>query len=157
MEDRTVTFIEAAKLKENPHWLSLIGTSGNGKTMCATHAWKSLRPMFKWFTTQFCEHSVYWPDLIDDLKTTQCYERFSDMKNWPLLFIDDVFTERDASGFSLDKLNTLLGSRIGKWTIITANSTLEEIERVERRIGSRLVRPPNICVENLALDYALRP
>jgi hypothetical protein len=41
---------------------------------------------------------------------------FSDMKFWPLLILDDAAGERDPTGFGIDKLNTLLNMRVGKWT-----------------------------------------
>lgn len=149
-------FIKDFESGSQPRWISLLGTSGNGKTMCGTHLWRRLSRRANWTGCDFFRETIYWPNLIDELRSTQSFEKYIELKRWPILFVDDIFAERDPNGFAVDKLNCLLGSRIGKWTIITANSTVSEIEKVDRRIASRLVRKPNVCVVNMAMDYAFR-
>ena len=78
------------------------------------------------------------------------------MHRWPVLFLDDVGTERDPTGFAADELNTLLGSRMGKWTILTSNLQFDKFRAIDARIASRLVRDQNICCGVKAVDYATR-
>jgi len=101
-------------------------------------------------------HEIYWPHFVQQLKSGKAYEIRDDMKHWPVLFLDDVGAERDPSGFAADELNTLLGCRMSKWTLITSNSTIERFSEIDERISSRLIRPPNVCVSVQTIDYSLR-
>ena len=116
------------------------------------------------FDSHKCEYNpsiVLWSAYVKEMKIALAegvaLKKSIDMRNWPLLVLDDIFNERDPNGFGLDELNTLLSCRVGKWTVLTANVFLESIAAHEARIASRIIREPgNILVEVDAIDYAMR-
>lgn len=76
---------------------------------------------------------------------------------WPLLVVDDIGAERDTTGFAAEKLNTLLGARVGKWTVITSNLYLEQLGGIDPRISDRIIREPgNQYIELTTTSYAVR-
>lgn len=137
-----------------PRWLSFVGESGTGKTfLCnlireAAPAHFKNHPSFK--RAGYC---VKWSNLISGLRDGD----FSIHEEpWPLLMIDDVGASTDTE-FAAAQLSRLLNERMGKWTLITSNLTLEGISnRIDMRITSRLVRGNNVCVEVETIDFALR-
>lgn len=149
-------FILALKEGGQPRWLSLLGTTGNGKTHLASRAWKFAQRRFDWSRTHYVPSVIYWPDFVDELRGGGVYDHYEDMKRWPALMVDDIGAERDTTGFASEKLNTLLGCRTDKWTILTSNLGLDQIEAIDRRISSRIVRGANMWVESSAQDYAIR-
>jgi hypothetical protein len=150
-----------------PRWLSIIGTSGVAKTMVATR-------LFQWADRcasqapagsslarhyghlAYLPHRIYWPGFIQQLRGGKAFDLREDMKRWPVLLLDDIGAERDPSGYSLEELNTLLGCRDGKWTLLTSNLTLDTLETLDRRIVSRMIRGHNRVVTVETIDYSLR-
>jgi DNA replication protein DnaC len=127
-----------------PCWISLLGKTGNGKTHCAKRLWKWAKQRFVWnrFDFEFIERVIYWPALIRDLRNGLSYDLLRDVASWPVLMIDDIGAERDATGFASEQLNTLLGCRVNKWTIITSNLLLEQLGGIDSRIADRIIREP---------------
>jgi DNA replication protein DnaC len=78
------------------------------------------------------------------------------MWKWPALFLDDICAERDTTGFTSEQLNTLLGCRENKWTVITSNKLLHQIAELEPRLADRIIRAPNIFIEVNTKSHALR-
>ncbi len=146
----------ALKKSEAPHWISFIGTVGNGKTHCGTHLFNWAKEKFNWNWCAYVPHKVYWPDFVQQLRSGDAFTKRTEMKKWPVLFLDDIGAERDPSGFSSEELNTLLGCRMDQWTVLTSNKTMEALEQVDARIASRLVRGKNIMVECKAEDFGIR-
>ena len=72
-----------------------------------------------------------------------------------LLVIDDIGAEH-GSEYGSQKLLEVLDKRLGKWTFITSNLTMERFAEIDRRIASRLVRDNNQVLECVTTDYALR-
>ena len=99
---------------------------------------------------------IFWPDFIQKLRAGDAFEKRQEMKRWPVLFIDDIGAERDPSGFAAEELNTLLGCRIDRWTLITSNKDADGIKAIDGRIASRLIRDRNKVVCIKAGDYALK-
>lgn len=144
-----------------PFWLSLLGKSGTGKSHCARMLWNKLNARFSSQHTRYVPRFVYWPKFIEDLRerirTNEGIGEYLDMSSWPFLCIDDALAERDTTAFSADKLNTLLGTRVGKWTMLTGNLNLTQISQIDDRIASRIVREPgNLFIEMTTLDYGVR-
>lgn len=102
-------FVLAMKENHPPRWLSLLGTSGNGKTHLAKRAWRFACKRFGWDKTGYLPEFIYWPDFVDRLRSGDAYEHFNDLKNWPVLALDDIGAERDSTGFASEKLNTING------------------------------------------------
>ena len=95
--------------------------------------------------------------MVSDLRSGDAYERIGEMARWPMLFLDDVGSERDTTGFASDQLCALLGQRARRWTIITSNKNLDQIGETDVRLADRIVREPgNQMVELKTLSYALR-
>lgn len=86
--------------------------------------------------------SVYWPAMIRDLRAGERYNELREMSSWPVLMLDDIGAERDTTGFAAEQLNTLLGCRVGKWTILTSNLNLEQLGAIDPRIPDRIIREP---------------
>lgn len=105
---------------------------------------------------------IFWPEYIerlrDGMKDGNGLKYFLDMIRWPFAVLDDIGAGRDATGFASDKLNTLLAGRVGKWTIITSNLSLDGIAQIDTRIASRIIREPgNLYIDLDVKDYGLRP
>lgn len=133
----------------NPRWLTLLGTTDTGKSHSAKALWREIKRALRWNpqSCEFCPRFVYWPNLVDQMRELKSFGEIRDMTRWPYLCIDEIGADRDPTGFAADKLHTLLGSRTGRWTIITGNSTLDAIEKMDARIASRMVRDGSEVVE----------
>lgn len=134
-------------------WLLMIGGYGSGKTHLAAAIAnyvlaRGTMPLF-----------VTVPDLLDHLRaafaptTAQPYsERFEQVRNTPLLIMDDLGTE-NATPWALEKLFQLLNYRYMSQlpTVITTN---HELDRIEPRLRSRLADPELVeMVTILAPDF----
>ena len=93
---------------------------------------------------------------MQKLRAGDAFEMRSEMKRWPVLFLDDIGAERDPSGFAAEELNTLLGCRVGKWTLITSNKDADALQAIDGRIYSRLIRDLNRCVGVNTVDFSER-
>lgn len=145
----------AFKIKSAPRWLTVLGGSGVGKTACCLRLWNWARRRVKW-QHDCLEDLIYWPDFVQKLRSGEWYHYRDSMKTWPVLFLDDIGAERDPSGFAAEELNTLLGCRMNRWTLLTSNNEMDKINAIDTRIASRLVRDKNICVCVETKDYVLR-
>lgn len=140
----------------SPRWLSLIGRSGTGKTHCAERLWRWALPRFNFSATRFQPRKIYWPDFVQRLRAGDWFNLRTDLKTWPVVFLDDIGAERDTTGFASEELNTLLGCRAGRWTLLTSNLDLAGLKAVDQRIASRVFRGENICVGINTKDYSNR-
>jgi DNA replication protein DnaC len=139
-----------------PRWLSLLGVSGTGKTHCAKRLWQWAQAKSDFSRCEYIPQVIYWPDFIQRLKAGNGYEMRNDLKRWPVLFLDDIGAERDPSGFAAEELNTLLGCRSDRWTLLTSNKDFDAIKAIDGRISSRLIRGRNICVAINTKDFSER-
>lgn len=150
----------ALKEGKEPRWITIMGASGTGKTHCAKKLWSKSLGMAqfapRWLGVEFLAREVYWPKFVSEMRSGDVYGRFRDMMNWPVLFLDDIGAERDTTGFASEQLNMLLGSRGGRWTIITSNLTLEQLGNIDPRISDRIIRKPNIFLEVNTVSHSLR-
>jgi DNA replication protein DnaC len=149
-------FANAFRSGESPRWMSILGNTGTGKTHCAKRLWKYMSARLDWSRTQFVAREIYWPEFVSDLRSGQAYDQQRDMMKWPVLFLDDIGAERDTTGFASEQLNTLLGCRVDRWTIITSNLLLNQIGQSEKRIADRIIRAPNVFVELNTKSHSLR-
>jgi DNA replication protein DnaC len=139
-----------------PRWLTLLGNSGAGKTHCCERLFRWAIKRTRYWACGYIPRPVYWPDFMQKLRTGDWYAYREDMKRWPVLFLDDIGAERDASGYAAEELNTLIGCRVGKWTLITSNKDVHGIRAIDHRIASRMIRDENICCQVNTRDYAAR-
>lgn len=161
-------FCKAVKERQKPFWLSLIGGSGGGKTHLAKRIWK-------WFQTtdqfrsqvdrdwdgrkeitypgQFC----WWPEVSKELSANRGYDKVDELMREKFVVLDEIGADRDPNGHCKDHLARILCSRVGKWTLLTSNKTLEDIARdIDTRVASRMIRDGSIVVEIDVRDYWLR-
>jgi DNA replication protein DnaC len=132
---------EAQRYAENPQrWLILLGGYGCGKTHLAAAI--ANRVMERGQAVLF----VTVPDLLDYLRATyspnspvRYDERFDQVRNAPLLVLDDLGTQ-NATQWAMEKLFQILNYRYNAKlpTVVTSNYQPEEIDL---RIRSRLFDP----------------
>ena len=153
--DTCAEFAIAFRDGHAPRWVSLLGVTGTGKTHCARRLWNHLSAMTDWRTTEFIRQEIYWPKFVSELRSGDAFDRYRDMMAWPVLFLDDVGAERDTTGFASEQLNTLLGCRADKWTILTSNLGLGQIGKIDPRIADRIIRHPNHFIEVNTVSHAI--
>lgn len=160
-------FKNAVSIAQFPYrrgaWVTLLGKTGTGKTKSATKLWEwsssRERCRVMWMGCAYQHRQIYWPKFIDELRSQEKWphEMYRDIINWPVLFLDDIGAERDTTGFASEKLNTLLGCRVGKWTILTSNLDLSQLGQIDPRIADRIIREPgNEYIEVETISYGLR-
>lgn len=156
-----------------PRWLSLLGTSGAGKTMLA----KWINGVFK----QYLDWRIDWPATEQTKTERQPYGRIirdrGDFVSWAkvarllregeyrvlddlcqlsFLVVDDIGAEH-GSEFVNSKLYELCSRREGKWTVFTGNLSLADIEqKIDARIASRMIRNGSVVVDVNVEDFNLR-
>jgi DNA replication protein DnaC len=146
----------SVKHAQEPRWLSILGNTGVGKTHCAKRLWEYAEARFDWHKFEFIHREIYWPKFVSDLRGGTGFEMLTEMQRWPVLFLDDIGAERDTTGFASEQLNTLLGCRMNKWTILTSNLGLGQLGEIDPRISDRIIRKPNIFIELNTKSHSLR-
>lgn len=148
--------------EETPHWLSLLGPPGIGKShlarfICYFFVCKCARWLGSRCTIEEREARFYdWRKCADKLRNQE-YDLIDGMDEKAFIVIDDIGTIDDKSGFIAAKLEDLCNRRMGKWTVITANLSLEQIaDKIDTRLASRMIRDGNIAIQIDAQDFALR-
>jgi len=86
------------------------------------------------------------------------YAFLEDLREYDFFAIDDIVSEyQKLRELSASKLYDVLESRLGKWTVITANLGLEAIGNVlDPRIASRMIRNNSVVVDVDVPDFNLR-
>ena len=149
--------------------LTLCGISGTGKTFLGNcilneigrDAWGNLNNVQGYIRGNQLVRGNYmrrdWRKLSDGFKSGQ-FEILDDLESAFLVMLDDIGADYDPSGMGTSKLDRVLRSRTGKWTILTCNLTLNQIaDGLDTRIASFLIRDGNRVCEIKAQDYATRP
>lgn len=156
MVEKCADFALDFKEAKSPRWITFLGKSGTGKTHCARRLWNHLSALLDWRSCGFNKREIYWPRFVSELRSGGAFENFRDLWKWPVLFLDDICAERDTTGFTSEQLNTLIGCRENKWTIITSNKLLHQIAELEPRIADRMIRNPNTFIEVKTCSHSLR-
>lgn len=134
----------------HPHWLTLSGVSGCGKTMLAREVYvfadRHLGGVYNRTAECVQPSRLVFRKIVnmaDDWRDG-VYRRQAD-EEADLLIIDDIGAERDGTGFIKGKLFDLLERRLGKWTVLTTNLKLRAIQdNYDVRIASRMIRDGNV-------------
>ncbi|MDE2103531.1 MAG: hypothetical protein KGL39_40195 [Patescibacteria group bacterium] len=166
MLQEAARFILDAKEKRCvPRWLSMSGSNGAGKTYLLKRMakWANSTKSFNTYTDivtneiKYKSVFVHWPKLAKELQDGGGRGMIEEVVNTQLVFLDDICAARDKTGFITGELSSLLSRRVGKWTAITSNLSVEQIaEKVDPRVASRLIRDGNCVVEVDVPDYWLR-
>jgi chromosomal replication initiation ATPase DnaA len=139
-----VAFREAVLAREQPRrWLTLLGPSGCGKTHLLKQLFADLETRMRVRTTTGwrgaqAAHIIPAADLQD-------FRAPRDYADYDLVYVEDIGSGADdtaGSGKVLrSRIAELLQLRSGKWTLLCANLTIEEVaSRLDGRIASRLRR-----------------
>lgn len=149
-----------------PYWLSMLGSSGIGKTMLMKrvtrffHAYLSGK-----IDEQRTNERERWTRHGGMLEWHRCIDRMVSERDYGFmrqtgedwfLAIDDIGAEYERSReLSMAKLYQIFCQRENKWLMITANMSAERISSMDARIGSRLLRHGAVVVDVEAPDYNL--
>ena len=137
----------------NPHWLTLFGRSGCGKT----HLLKTAQYVLRQAGRQVIYRN--WPAVMDEIIDGE-WGHIAVMCRAHVLILDDIGAGYMASGrralIAAAKLYEIMEARLGRWTLLASNLAPQDIsDRVDPRIASRLYRGENQLVDMRAAgDYA---
>jgi DNA replication protein DnaC len=146
-----------------PHWCSLLGSSGTGKTFLAKQCKNKIRQLgldcyphkVTGITQQKSMRWFYWPKFVRRLRGGE-HSLVDAAINADILFIDDIGAEY-RTDYAVGALTEICDQRLGKWTFITSNLGLDGIAgEVDPRVASRMLRGENTVAETSALDFSLR-
>lgn len=139
--------------RQEPHWLTLLGPSGIGKTFILKQAlaflraheedWKPRTP------TGFRLPSIVHLKPSIDL---DAYDAAKEFAGRDLVYVEDVGSgqglDKGAGAVLAGRIAELLQLRTGKWTLLCANLGIEDIEtKIDGRIASRLKRDGSVLIE----------
>lgn len=147
-----------------PRWLSLLGTSGAGKTMLA----KIISALFRRYVdsdriisetpSRIVRASggfVKWSRVVQWLREGE-YRCFEDISRDYFVVVDDIGSE-NPTDFTRAKLYEMFDAGEGKWRVWTANLSLAQIgEKFDTRIASRMIRNNAVVIDVDVPDYNLR-
>jgi DNA replication protein DnaC len=155
-------FMNRVEEKSEPCWLTLMGETGTGKTHCAEKLFRYVKAKSERSYGDFEPRKIYWPAMVSDLRSRNedvssvSFDLLRDMRDWPVVFLDDIASERDTTGFAAEQINTLLSCRVGKWTILTSNLNIGKLSGVDARLADRIIRGANQWAEVNTHSYSLR-
>lgn len=167
MKHGAAKFCADMRRGDNPRWISFLGTTGAGKTHLARqinayflkHLDTHLIPNQNLTRTQFRMRGdfISWRKLAEKLRNGD-YGAMQGIREDYFVVLDDIGSEYKAkSDFITSKLDEIIDARLGKWTVITANLTLEQIsDNIDVRIGSRLMRGGSEVIDVDITDFNLR-
>ncbi len=152
-------------LRDQAHWLTLSGQSGAGKTHLARQIHRYWQKRAGWATIQGRAGAVCslrestflsWRRFMERQRGG-AFDELQDVRAMQFLVIDDIGAEHDPNGFARARLDELIDGRLGKWTVITTNLSLDEIhDKLDGRIASRMKRGGSRVIETTATDFNLR-
>jgi DNA replication protein DnaC len=146
-----------------PYWLSLLGTSGAGKTMLAKIVSRLFRcnkkgaivsetPSRIWYASG---GFIKWATLVQWIREGD-WRAFNDVSDDWFVCVDDIGAEH-ATDLSRSKLYEMFDRGESKWRIWTGNLSLAQIDqRIDPRISSRMLRNSGVVVDVDVPDFNLR-
>lgn len=146
-------------------WLSLLGTTGTGKTHLAKIVMRQFidqnrfdAPFDSGYNVKYGNRGTWinWRTFCASIRSG-AYDLIEDVcKDW-FVILDDVGSERDSTGFIAEAIDRIFNQRQNKWTMITSNLTLQDFaNKVDVRVSDRMLRGNNEIIEIDCLSYAER-
>lgn len=165
MLEATTQFATQINSATEPHWLTLTGSTGVGKTHLLKAVMKAFMDVIRFDIGMDAAKQrliggrgqyVDWRKLCATVREGS-WGWVDDICEDDFVAIDDFGAEFSKGGFTESVLDRILNARVRKWTMLTCNMRVSDIsERMDARIASRLIRGKNIVVECDTTDYALR-
>jgi hypothetical protein len=139
--------------RQEPHWLTLLGPSGIGKTLALRQAYQfAVRHSHLWEIKT--PTGQRWPACahIKPAKDLDAYDAPKEFSNRDLAYVEDITVgsgmDKGSGAVLADRLAELLHLRTGKWTLIDGNMSRALIElKIDGRIASRLKRDGSVLIE----------
>lgn len=156
-------FAQDMRLRREPYWLTMLGSSGAGKTHLAAALWGFFLEVGGYYYRKdngaLCVHTgqfLYWPDFVDEMKRGD-YSRGKDLRDDWFVVIDDIGAEHTTTDNAKRQLSNILDKRLGKWTVLTSNKSHAQIEKdIDARAASRLLRGNSALIQVDVTDFNLR-
>lgn len=142
---------------EPAYWLTLLGSSGTGKTMLARRISRFFSKYLDCLVDECSGRNERWirkggfkswPDAVAEMISGD-YSGIKQLRDDWFICLDDIAAENSrVRELSASKLYEVLNARRGRFTVITANCSLAEIsDRLDARISSRLLRDKSPVIE----------
>ena len=163
MEAEAGAILADMEADKPPRWLSLLGSSGVGKTHLAKQIYRHATARFGTYicprlhiTQKRTLRFIEWRTLADQLRNKE-YHRINNALDPWLLVLDDLGSEYDPSGYLASRVDRILNERLGKWTVFTSNLCLDEVaDKLDVRVADRMMRADNRIADVDTKSYALR-
>lgn len=142
-------------------WLTLLGSSGAGKTYLARRIHQWAQSHFRVSTDdatgdiRYPATWIHWPETVKCLLNGG-YRALEESVSDHLVVVDEIGAARDTTGFLNDQLANYLCRRVNRWTVITSNRTMKEITEIDVRLASRMIRDGSQVLQVNVPDFALR-
>lgn len=174
MKNEAVSFMDDLFNNRTPRWLSLLGSTAAGKTMLAKRIWHlfrdNLHMQIDWERSKATQKShcprvmrwrggfLNWGRAVSERMLQGEYGFLEDVRDYDFFVIDDILSEYEKHrSLSASKLYNVFEARLGKWTVITCNASLEQIgQALDSRIASRMIRNNSVVVDVDVPDWNLR-
>jgi DNA replication protein DnaC len=168
MKTAAVAFATDMLNGASPRWLTLLGGSGVGKTMLARIIWRlfdeKMRLQINWRGSSHARivrwrgGFINWGEAVGTRMMKGDFEFLSDLRAWDFFVLDDIIAEYEKhTGLSSSKLYDVFEHRLLKWTVVTANRTLEGIAAyLDPRLASRMLRNGGVVIDVDVPDYNTR-
>jgi len=175
MKAEAVKFASDLLNSRTPYWITFLGNAGIGKTMLAKRIWHLFKERkhleIDWVRSKETQKEgtngriirwrggfINWGKAVNHRMLKGDYDFLEDLETYDFFVIDDIISEYEKHrSLSASKLYQVFESRLNKWTIITANASLEQIgEMLDPRIASRMIRNNGVVVNVETQDWNLR-
>ena len=151
-----------------PRWLTLLGTSGAGKTMLGRGIHTAVKelgltkshvsdPVAEGIGSYYrAEYRVHIEKALEKALREREWDWFDDVCKAKFALVDEICGIYVPADISAPKLCALAERRLNKWTVLTGNVSMETIkQKWDARIASRILRGGSIVLDVDVPDYNL--
>lgn len=145
------------------YWLTFSGLSGTGKTYLATLVWQWYLRCGQYELNDAGDilsvrdgYYAHWPTLRRKLANRD-WGMLDSLVDKHLLIMDEIRESGEKTDVFREALSDLISCRMGRWTILTCNLSLDQIgKQIDTRISSRIVRDSNVLINFNCQDFSMR-